>query len=125
VSDVRREVEEAWSRAQEAGEANKNPMLVTLEMERFYDRLEPDARREADEVLIDWALGGDSAKRFDALDVIERFAVVAAVPAMRELASRYATASGPSAPFDREQVDRILAVLAEAGGSAPGGRPSG
>jgi hypothetical protein len=117
-------MEEAWSRAQAVADASKNSMMVTLEMERFYDRLEPDARPEADEVLIDWALGDDTDKRFDALAVIRRFAVVAAAPALRELARRYATASGPSAPFDREKVDRILAVLTEAGrGTAPGGRP--
>ncbi len=107
------QMQDVWERANRQATAHKKSQLAVFMLEDFYVSLPVEHRPEANEVLIAWALGDDLTKRFDALALIDRFEIGAAIPALRALADRFEQADGPSAPYDWAKVNRILASLTE------------
>jgi hypothetical protein len=87
-----------------------------LELERllgFYQKLDPAERSMADQVIAEWVLSGDENLRFDALALVDEFRIRAAMPALGALSTRLASSAAPSAPYERQNVDRILLELAQ------------
>lgn len=53
--------------------------------------------------------------RFEALSLVDRFAVTSALPALRDLASWLEEQATPGAPYEWAKVNRIIGRLATAG----------
>ena len=87
-----------------------------------YDRLSHAERDVVNRLLIEqltpsgpvsgdpWYLGENA--RFDALFLVERFAIVSAVPTLRQLAAWLEDQTTPGAPYEWARVNRILGSLA-------------
>jgi hypothetical protein len=109
--EARREMETVRSSAETDATALKNSQLVLEELHAHYQSLDPADRLHAQAVLIEWALSSDEKLRFDALAIIDDFAVVAATPALVTLANRLGSSTTPGAAYEAKKVQRLLARL--------------
>ena len=71
---------------------------------------------ERDRPMVDAVIAGaiesdDATERFDALALVDEFRIAVAAPHLERLAERLATVDSPSAPWEREKVNRILQQL--------------
>lgn len=78
---------------------------------RAYEGLTPEARIAVDALLVEWIGSPNEAIRFEALALVREFTIVAAIPALRQLALDLENQTGPSAPYDWAKVNRILGQL--------------
>jgi len=69
-------------------------------------------RQTFDAVLGGWVLSDNESRRFDALALIDEYRIRRALPALEELRRRLDQSPAPGAPFEKAQVDRIIASLA-------------
>jgi hypothetical protein len=107
----RTEFEELWARLYADAESSKFSEIAVFELTDFYRLLDEDDRSVADEVVTRWVTDGDASQRFVALSIIEDFEIRSALPALRSDLSRVNHATGPSVPWDRERLERIIALL--------------
>jgi hypothetical protein len=113
---TKRAFEDLWARLDSEAQANKfshEALLRLIESYRAFDR---DERDTVDAVLRDWVLEGNPRQQFDALALIDEFAIRAAVPQLQVAMERLDDATGPSVPTDRSKLRRILERLEEASG---------
>jgi hypothetical protein len=101
-----------WVAADREAESNKDSQSALVALEGFYRTLTYGERREANALIIEWALSSDPKRRYDGLALIGEFKIDEALPALRELAERAEESTGPSAPYDWAKVNRLIAVLA-------------
>lgn len=111
LENVRREMNAFWDLANREAEEFKDSFLALQRVDRMYRSLSTPDRERANEVLAEWALSDEEAKRFDAVALIREFQVVTAAPALRELGRRLARGTDPGAPFEREKVEGLLREL--------------
>ena len=109
--EVREHMDACRRSADEEALRFKESSLVGERLRSMYEKFDMTERRAADEVIGEWALSNDEALRFDALSLIDEFAVTTAVPALIGLASRLATSTAPGAPFEILKVKRIIESL--------------
>ena len=69
--------------------------------------------RLASEVISEWVTSDDEAKRWDAVALIDDFAIASALPALRSLANRLEHSDDPAAPFEWAMVNRLIGTLAQ------------
>lgn len=108
--------EELRQRLDSAARESKNPQAVVVELSRRYGDLSPNDRVVVDELIADWVLAEDEAKRFDALALIAEHRIRTAAAAVRELCRRLETSDEPSAPYEWAKANRVLGRVTEAGG---------
>ena len=102
-----------WADTNAAASAAEESPRATFALVAEIRGLAPEDRVLADEVIGEWVLSTDESKRFDALAVVAEFAILSAIPRLRELEGRLANMSSPGAPFEAEKVRRILAGLGQ------------
>jgi len=105
----------------EAG-SMKDPYMTLDRLRAMYDKFEPSERQMADQVLAEWALAESEGIRFDAKALIDDLDIISAVPALRELTSRLASSSAPSARYEIETANRIIEKLLKANIISPDNR---
>ena len=104
-----REKLEAWWAERDAREvADKTSQGALLEFMRLYETLEPDDRGHADQVIVDWIQSENERKRFDALAMVDRFRIRAAVGQLRREETELAASKDHTAPYELAKVRRIL-----------------
>jgi hypothetical protein len=91
---------------------HKDSQVVLERLRAVYRLLDAGERAHAQSVLVEWALAADETLRFDALTLIDEFAIVAAAPALTTLAARLATSQAAGACYELKKVNRILVGLA-------------
>jgi hypothetical protein len=91
---------------------SKDSQAVLERLRAVYRSLDPGERPHAQSVLVEWTLADDETLRFDALMLIDEFAIVAAAPALTTLTTRLATSQAVGANYELNKVNRILAGLA-------------
>ena len=109
--EVRQEMETVRSSAETEATALKDSQFVLERLHAHYQSLGPADHLHAHEVLIEWALSNDEKLRFDALAIIDDFAVVAAMPTLVTLANRLGSSTTPGASYEVKKVQRVLARL--------------
>jgi hypothetical protein len=109
--EFRKEMNEYRKSADEQAKELKDPQIVSEKLRSLYRSFDTQARIMADGVVIEWVLSDEEGIRFDALALVEDFRLRAAIPALRELASRLANQRTTGAPFERAKIDRIIAEL--------------
>ncbi len=94
-------------------EADRAKMLeeTLLRLTAFYEALDSDDRNVANDVFRAWVLEGNPNQRFDALAMISKFKIRSALPELRADLARLRHETGPSVPFDLEQLYEIIAEL--------------
>jgi hypothetical protein len=105
--------EDIWARFDGEAQAHKFSHEALLRLIELYRALDDDERETVDAVLRDWVLEGNPRQRFDALALIDEFAIRDAAPQLRIALERLEDATGPSVPTDRSKLQRILAHLEE------------
>ena len=118
LSEIRDEMNALWASADREADSLKDPFLAMERVQTAYRAFEPLERAHVEEVLAEWVLSEDEAKRFDAIAVVRELGVVSATPALRSLEARLRQSDDPGAPFEREKVSDVLSELG-AGGTAP------
>ncbi len=109
------EVERLWARLDDEAQAVKLSHQAVMRFEEFYRQLSEPDRSVVDGVLANWIDRGlDSRRRFDALALVSRFQIRSALPAVQLALSSLDSAEGPSVPFERSKLGRIIAKLEEA-----------
>lgn len=106
---------ELWERLDEEAQTNKFSQQALLRLSEVYRGLHRDDRAVADGVLTRWVLEGDPVQRFDALTLIDEYAIRGALPNVRTALERLASATGPSVPTDRAKLRRVLTRLESPG----------
>ena len=89
----------------------KDPYVTLEKLRGLYEKFDDGERRMADQVLIEWALSEDEELRFDGLALIDELKIATAVAALYELATRLASSTEVSAPYELKKVHRIIAGL--------------
>jgi hypothetical protein len=110
---TRQQFEDLWVRLDSEAQANKFSHEAMLRLIELYRALDYDERETVDAVLRDWVLDGNPRQRFDALALIDEFAIRDAAPQLRIALEHLDHATGPSVPTDRSKLERILAHLDE------------
>lgn len=108
---TRPDFERLWAQYDSEAQAAKFSHEAVLRLTALYRQLDEEDRRVVDDVLANWVVEGDERQRFDALALIHEFAIQTALPALRRELVRLKHATGPSVPFDRAKVERIIAHL--------------
>lgn len=111
--EARRRWEELHERLDADARESKTSQQAVVELAGHYARLSPSERLVIDELLAEWAISDDEAKRFDALALISEHRIRSAVPALRQLANRLEETPTPAAPYEWAKVNRILGKLSE------------
>jgi hypothetical protein len=109
--EIRAQMETLWAEGNRAADELKDPFIAMERVTTLYVALDADERATADQVLADWALSPNEAKRFDAIALVRELVVQTAVPALRRLTMRLASSDDPGAPFEREKVQDVLVEL--------------
>jgi hypothetical protein len=97
--------------ADDEAKSLKDPQVTLEKLRALYREFDDVERHKADQVLCEWALSEDEGVRFDALALIDKLKVDAAVPALHELAARLGSSPEPSAPYELEKIHRIVVGL--------------
>jgi hypothetical protein len=108
LSEFRDRFEKYWTALDRDAVSRKDSHGVVFDLFEFYSQLDSDERALADQVLVEWIDADDARKRFDALALVDRFRVSAAVPKLRELDARLQQRTDPEAPYELAKVRRIL-----------------
>jgi hypothetical protein len=111
LKDFRREMASYRLAADQEGESFKDPYVTLEHLRTLYKKFDSAEKQMADQVFAEWALSEDEAIRFDALTLIDDFEIGAAVPALRELATRLTSSSASSAPYGLKKIQRIITQL--------------
>jgi hypothetical protein len=108
---TRRDFEALWIRVDTEALERKDSQGALQFLTEYYSRLDDDDRFVVNRVLTLWVSEANPRQRYDALAMIRKFEIRSALPSLRENLARLAHATGPSVPFDREQVEEIIAGL--------------
>lgn len=92
----------------------KYPYLALERLRVLYRSFDPEERRLADEVIVDWVLSEDPNVRFDALAPIREFHIGSAIPSLEKLAKRLPSVRTPGTPYELEKVNSIIRTLTAA-----------
>ena len=106
--EFRARINKFRDQAEQRALGSKNSYQVLTDIQSLYSSLDREERMIMDGVFEEWASSDDPRKQFDGLALIDFFEVVSALPALRSLAAQLALSSGPSAPYDRAKVSRII-----------------
>jgi hypothetical protein len=116
AAEIRQRIESIWARADREGDWNKDSMSASNELAKEIRRLDPPAREVAADVVVDWIVGDSERKRYDAMVLIDEFRFHQAIPTLKLRLEQLETARGPSVPYDREAITRLIAWLDEPAG---------
>lgn len=111
MSDTRERWETLFERLYAEAQAAKSAHDVVLQMEDAYSVLGEDERRSVDALLSEWMLSDEERKRFIAVALTRQHRIMSVLPAAETLVRRLAGAKTPSAPFEREKVERLINEL--------------
>ena len=111
--EFRKEMEAYRSDVESEASAAKDSFLVYQRLHTLYRRFDVEERRLASEVISEWVTSDDEAKRWDAVALIDDFAIASALPALRSLANRLEHSDDPAAPFEWAMVNRLIGTLAQ------------
>lgn len=103
--------EDLWQRINAEAQAMKFSQKAFDDLVSLYRQLDSADRGVVDVVLTDWVNDPDPMRRYDALGLIDEFKIRSALPKLLQAREELRAASGPSAPWDREKVDRTIATL--------------
>lgn len=103
--EIRDRMDALWVSANRAADELRDPFVAMERVAAFYAGLGAGERAGADEVLGEWVMSTDEAKRFDAIALVRELSVRRAVPALRALTMRLGASDDPGAPFEREKVE--------------------
>jgi hypothetical protein len=78
----------------------------------YYKNLNDPERTLANAVLGEWILDSDDRLRFDALALVDEFQMRSAIEPLQRLAERLTASKEASAPYELNQVNRLLSSLA-------------
>jgi len=110
--EFRTEMEAYRADVESEAHAARDSFLAYQRLQTLYRRFDLEERRLASVVIADWALSEDETKRWDALALIDDFAIASALPALRSLADRLESSDDPGAPYEWAKVNRVIGTLA-------------
>ncbi len=111
AEDGARRLIEARDRAIEMAPSSKQSYVVTDQLDRYFRALDEAERVQVEPLLAEWLLSDDASERWDALRLVDHFAIAAMRPTLLDLDMKLARIPGPGAVFERERVARALADL--------------
>ena len=111
VDAFRQKMESYRASVDAEAKALNDSYLALDRLHTLYESFDDIERKQADEVISEWALSEDEGLRFDALALIDDFGIVDAVPTLRKLIDILKLSNAPSAPYDLKKVNRIIAGL--------------
>lgn len=85
--------------------------LVSVDLSRRYETLRGEDRIVFESLLIERIDSDDPGEKFTALAVVDDQEVVAALPILRRQLAALRDAVGPSVPFDRARLERMVLKL--------------
>ncbi len=109
--ECRRELNRRWAELDHGAMARKNSPGALFELMKLYERLDADERTMADQTITEWIQSPNVRKRFDALALVDRFRIQAAVPQLKALEMELEDRTDPEAPYELTKVRRILERL--------------
>jgi len=115
LSETRDKMNLFWESANREALELKDSYLALDRLHTLYRGLDSLERELADQVVAEWLLSDDEAKRFDAVALIRDFKIGSAVPALQRLADELDRSKDPGAGFEREKVNGLLAELTSDG----------
>ncbi len=110
--EFRKEMEAYRADVESEADAARDSFLAYQRLQTLYRRFDLEERRLASDVISDWVVSEDEAKRWDAVALIDDFAIASALPALRSLADRLESSDEPGAPYEWAKVNRVIGTLA-------------
>jgi hypothetical protein len=89
----------------------RSSQRVLNELHNLYQKFDAAERVLANRVITEWLESDDENLRFDALAMVDDFAVTNAAGALTALATRLRASTLPGAPYELQKVERILRSL--------------
>ena len=112
------EIRAEWSAFRESMNAQalaaKESQAALFRLFDRYQSLPASERPIIDELLAEQLLSLDETDRFDAVALIDKFAITSALPALRTLADRLEGEAQVGAPYEWTKVNRVIGKLVSA-----------
>jgi hypothetical protein len=102
--EFRRNMNDYWDQVNEEARDFREPFIVDKRFRSLYRGLDGSERRMADDLIAEWVMSDDSPRRCFARDLIRKFKIVTALPALRNLAERLATARTGAEGLDELEI---------------------
>lgn len=115
--EFRNELEAYRSDAEVEAQQARDSFLAYQRLRDLFTRFDPSERELATPVVSDWLSDDDEAKRWDAVALVDDFAIAPALPALRSLAERLESSDDPGAPYEWAKVNRVIGSLSQGGES--------
>jgi hypothetical protein len=114
ISLTAAEVDGLWVELDQRERELKLANYTLVRLGEIYDELDADSRDAFERVVVGWLASADPRKRFDALGLVSGKGLMLALPIVRRMLEDLSGATGPSVPFDRAKLERIISKLGRA-----------
>ena len=108
LHELRKNLEAWWSETDAQAVARKDSNGALLAFRELYERLGPEERGVADQVIAEWIASENERKRFDALAMVDHFRIHAATAQLRKAIAELLERTDHEAPYELARVRRIL-----------------
>jgi hypothetical protein len=100
-----------WEAIDHDAAITKSPREATEEFAEFYAKLNAEERAQADEAIAVWVLSENKRQRFDALAMVRRFKIAAALPNLKRLLFNLASSGTAESRYDFGYVSSLIQML--------------
>ena len=108
LDEFREDLEAWWGETEAREVSRKNSHGALLAFMDLYERLDPNERELADQVIAEWVASENERKRFDALAMVDHFRIRAASAQLRRVEAELVARTDHEAPYELAKVRRIL-----------------
>lgn len=105
------DVDSLWVKFDREESVSKIGNLAVVRLGELYRSLDDDDRRVFEDVVISWVGSSNPRRDFAGVALINEQAIAAGLPVLKSALKALETASGPSVPFDRAALERIISKL--------------
>ena len=100
-----------WQAMDHDAAVARSPQGATEEFADFYAKLSVEDRAQADEAIAEWLLSENKRQRFDALAMVRRFKIAAALPNLKRLLFKLASGDSAESRYDFGYVTSLIRML--------------
>ena len=105
------DVERLWVMFDREERVTKIANLAMVELGKIYKSLDEDDKKIFENEVITWVGSENPRRDFAGIALISEQRLLAGLPVLRSALASLASASGPSVPFDRANLERIIGRL--------------
>jgi len=109
--NIREYLNNEWIRINNEAIKNKESQKALFDLITLYKGFSDEEITTANEVIFEWVLSEDVAKRYDGLALINEFLLVDAISVLNDLSNKLREENEPSSKYEITKITRIMKKL--------------